>query len=148
MGDNDDQADRMELDGPIDLYGEEICDMHHMSNESDRVGQMKRGFVDTTTVQDLKISSDQESTNSKAEESSSDEEGSFTYGHIKSKMTIQEMKDLLPDEDYEEFISLVEGILISCDYTLMDRDIEEMTHRMERFSVYYEKGITGGSGRD
>lgn len=38
MGDNDDQADRMELDGPIDLYGEEICVMHHTSDKSDRVG--------------------------------------------------------------------------------------------------------------
>ncbi|KAL0631372.1 hypothetical protein Q9L58_009761 [Maublancomyces gigas] len=91
MGDNDDQADRMELDGPIDLYGEEICVMHHTSDE----------------IQNLEVSSDQESINSKAEEFSSEEEESFTYGHIKFKMTIQEIApvaihDLKLSPDYPE----------------------------------------------
>lgn len=37
VGDNDDQADKMELDGPINLYGEEIFDVCHTSDKSDRV---------------------------------------------------------------------------------------------------------------
>lgn len=48
------------------------------------------------------------------------------------------LKGLLPDEDYEEFISLVEAIQLSCDYTLKKEDFSEMDARIERFSRYYE----------
>lgn len=49
------------------------------------------------------------------------------------------LKDILPDEDYDEFISLVEGIQLSCDYILTKQDLTEMEERMLRFSIYYEK---------
>lgn len=49
------------------------------------------------------------------------------------------LKGLLPDEDYEEFISLVEAIHLSCDYTLTEEDFQEMEERILRFSQYYEE---------
>lgn len=48
------------------------------------------------------------------------------------------LKDVLPDHDYEEFISLVEAIQLSCDYTLTSEDCLEIDQRIIRFSKYYE----------
>lgn len=49
------------------------------------------------------------------------------------------LKDLLPDEDYKEFLSLVEGIAIACDYVVTEADLVELEQRMEQFSKYYER---------
>lgn len=49
------------------------------------------------------------------------------------------LKDLLPNEDYEEFISLVEGVQLSCDHSLEEGDFLEMEQRMVQFSRYYER---------
>lgn len=49
------------------------------------------------------------------------------------------LKGVLPDEDYEEFISLIEAIYISCDYIVTEEDILEMDQRIQRFSKYYER---------
>lgn len=49
------------------------------------------------------------------------------------------LKGVLPDQDYEEFISLVEAIQISCDYVLTQEDLVEIEHRILQFSRYYEK---------
>lgn len=101
---------------------------------------MRRGFVDTTTVQDLEVSSDQESINSKAEEFSSEEEESFTYGHIKFKMTIQEIAPVaIHDLKLSHRLSRAAGIdvaaLVECfvdesscwDYRTTKKWIEQQT---------------------
>lgn len=49
------------------------------------------------------------------------------------------LKGVLPDEDYEEFISLVEAIQISCDYLLTLEDFSEMDQQILRSSKYYER---------
>lgn len=49
------------------------------------------------------------------------------------------LKDLLPKEDYDQFISLVEGIQLSCDYVLSENDLVIMDRRMREFSQYYER---------
>lgn len=49
------------------------------------------------------------------------------------------MKDVLPDEDYNEYISLVEAIQISCDYVLTLEDILDMDEGIVRFNEYYQR---------
>jgi hypothetical protein len=47
------------------------------------------------------------------------------------------LKDLLPEQDYEEFISLIEEIQLCCDYSLTHEQIENVKAWMKRFSKSY-----------
>lgn len=49
------------------------------------------------------------------------------------------LKDILPDEDYNSFLCLVEAIQISCDRVLTEVDLLDISQRIHDFSVYYEK---------
>lgn len=49
------------------------------------------------------------------------------------------LKDVLPDEDYQEFISLVEAIQLACDYLITRNELVEIDQRIQRFSRYYEQ---------
>lgn len=49
------------------------------------------------------------------------------------------LKGVLPDEDYQEFISLVEATQISCNYVLEQEDFQEIEYRILQFSRYYER---------
>lgn len=49
------------------------------------------------------------------------------------------LKDVLPDDDYQEFISLVEAIQLACDYLITESELVEIDQRIQRFSKYYEQ---------
>ncbi|KAH0603579.1 uncharacterized protein H6S33_007901 [Morchella sextelata] len=49
------------------------------------------------------------------------------------------LKGLLPEEDYIEFISLIETIQITCDHSISTEDLEESQRNIQRFSEYYER---------
>ncbi|RPB14500.1 hypothetical protein P167DRAFT_484316, partial [Morchella conica CCBAS932] len=46
------------------------------------------------------------------------------------------LKGLLPEEDYIEFISLIETIQLTCDHSISTEDLEESQRNVQRFSEY------------
>lgn len=53
------------------------------------------------------------------------------------------LKRRLPDEDYDEFINLVDAIYLCCDYEISVGDIDVVEARLKRFVQYYERRYYG-----
>ncbi|KAH0611860.1 uncharacterized protein H6S33_011125 [Morchella sextelata] len=49
------------------------------------------------------------------------------------------MKGVLPEEDYVEFVNLIEAVQLTCDHSILDDDLTQLEVSIQRFSDYYER---------